>query len=112
MTASMLQRAERAGYSALVVTLDTHSLGWRERDLHHGYLPFMQGQGLANYFSDPAFCALLAQPPEPNPMAAIPLWGSLVSNPGLTWKDIGVLRQPTRVPIILKGISEANAAAR
>src|SRR5207249_2851065 len=47
LTASMLQRAERAGYSALVVTLDTHSLGWRERDLHHGYLPFMQGQGLA-----------------------------------------------------------------
>ncbi len=43
LTASMVQRAERAGYSALVVTLDTHSLGWRERDLHHGYLPFMLG---------------------------------------------------------------------
>src|SRR6267378_3143326 len=51
VTASMVQRAERAGYSALVVTLDTHSLGWRERDLHHGYLPFMQAQGIANYFS-------------------------------------------------------------
>src|SRR5258708_38064046 len=34
LTASMVQRAEHAGYSALVVTLDTHSLGWRERDLH------------------------------------------------------------------------------
>src|SRR3989441_11245977 len=32
LTTSMVQRAERAGYSALVVTLDTHSLGWRERD--------------------------------------------------------------------------------
>src|SRR5437899_1278236 len=112
VTASMLQRAERAGYSALVVTLDTHSLGWRERDLHHGYLPFMQGQGLANYFSDPAFRALLAQPPEQNPLAAIQLWGSLFSNPALTWKDIGFLRQHTRVPIILKGILHANDAAR
>src|SRR5438132_2081512 len=111
LTASMMQRAERAGYSALVVTLDTHSLGWRERDLHHGYLPFMQGQGLANYFSDPVFRGLLPQPPEQNPMAAIQLWGTLFSNPALTWKDIGFLRQHTRVPIILKGILHANDAA-
>ena len=112
LTASIVRRAERAGYSALVVTLDTHSLGWRERDLHHGYLPFMQGQGLANYFSDPVFRGLLAQPPEQNPMAAIQLWGSLFSNPALTWKDIGFLRQHTRVPILLKGILHANDAAR
>jgi lactate 2-monooxygenase len=112
LTASMVQRAERAGYSALVVTLDTHSLGWRERDLHHGYLPFMLGQGLANYFSDPVFRGLLAQPPEQNPMAAIQLWGNLFSNPALTWKDIGFLRNHTRVPIILKGILHENDAAR
>jgi lactate 2-monooxygenase len=112
LTASMVQRAERAGYSALVVTLDTHSLGWRERDLHHGYLPFMQGQGLANYFSDPVFRGLLAQPPEQNPMAAIQLWGSLFSNPALTWKDIGILRKYTRVPIILKGVLCAHDATR
>jgi lactate 2-monooxygenase len=112
LTASMVQRAERAGYSALVVTLDTHSLGWRERDLHHGYLPFMLGQGLANYFSDPVFRGLLAQTPEQNPTAAIQLWGTLFSNPALTWKDIGFLRQHTRVPIILKGILHANDAAR
>jgi isopentenyl diphosphate isomerase/L-lactate dehydrogenase-like FMN-dependent dehydrogenase len=108
----MVQRAERAGYSALVVTLDTHSLGWRERDLHHGYLPFMLGQGLANYFSDPIFRGLLAQPPEQNPMAAIQLWGTLFSNPSLTWKDIGILRKHTRVPIILKGVLCAHDATR
>jgi len=112
LTASMLQRAERAGYSALVVTLDTHSLGWRERDLHHGYLPFMLGQGLANYFSDPVFRKMLPQPPEQNPRAAIQLWGTLFSNPALMWKDIPFLRQHTRVPVILKGILHANDAAR
>jgi len=111
LTASMVERAERAGYSALVVTLDTHSLGWRERDLHHGYLPFMLGQGLANYFSDPVFRGLLAQPPEQNPAAAIQLWGSVFSNTALTWKDIAFLRQHTRVPIVLKGILHSNDAA-
>ena len=112
LTASMLQRAERAGYSALVVTLDTNILGWRERDLHHGYLPFILGQGLANYFSDPVFRGLLAQAPEQNPAAAIQLWGSLFSNTTLTWKDIGFLRQHTSLPIILKGILHSNDAAR
>ena len=31
------------GSDALVVTLDTHVLGWRTRDLDLGYLPFARG---------------------------------------------------------------------
>ncbi len=112
LTASMLQRAERAGYKALVVTLDTSMLAWRERDLQHAYLPFILGQGLANYFSDPVFCALLPEPPERNPIPAIQLWGSLFSNTALTWGDIPFLRQHTRLPILLKGILHAADAAR
>jgi lactate 2-monooxygenase len=112
LTASMLQRAERAGYKALVVTLDTSMLAWRERDLQHAYLPFILGQGLANYFSDPVFRALLPQPPEQNPAAAIQLWVSLFSNTTLTWSDIPFLRQHTRLPIILKGILHPADAAR
>ncbi|HSB75807.1 MAG TPA: alpha-hydroxy-acid oxidizing protein, partial [Terriglobales bacterium] len=53
VTASLLRRAEAAGYSALVVTLDTAILGWRERDLQHPFLPFLAGVGLANFFTDP-----------------------------------------------------------
>lgn len=112
LTASMLQRAERAGYSALVVTLDTFALGWRERDLQHPYLPFLQGEGIANYVTDPVFRALLPQPQEENPTAAIQLWGSLFANPGLTWDDLPFLRQHTRVPILLKGILHPADAAR
>ena len=55
LAASFVARAERAGFSALVVTLDTYLLGWRERDLQKAYLPFLQGQGVANYLSDPVF---------------------------------------------------------
>jgi lactate 2-monooxygenase len=112
LTASMLQRAERAGYKALVVTLDTSMLAWRERDLQHAYLPFLLGQGLANYFNDPVFRGLLPQPPEQNPAAAIQLWGSLFSNTALTWKDIPFLRKHAKLPIILKGILHAGDAAR
>jgi lactate 2-monooxygenase len=104
LTASMLERAEKAGYTALIVTLDTNILGWRERDLQHGYLPFILGEGIANYTSDPVFRSLLPQPPEQNPMAAVQLWGSLFSNTTLTWCDIPFLRKHTRVPILLKGI--------
>jgi lactate 2-monooxygenase len=111
LTASMLQRAERAGYTALVVTLDTSMLAWRERDLQHAYLPFILGQGLANYFSDPNFRALLPQPPEQNPAAAIQLWSSLFSNTALTWRDLPFLRKHTSLPIILKGILHPHDAA-
>jgi lactate 2-monooxygenase len=111
LTASMLQRAERAGYQALVVTLDTNMLAWRERDLQHAYLPFILGQGLSNYFSDPVFRALLAQPPEQNPAAAIQLWSGLFSNTALTWSDISFLRKHTSLPIILKGILHPDDAA-
>lgn len=112
LTASMLERAERAGYKILVVTLDTSMLAWRERDLQHGYLPFILGQGLGNYFSDPVFRALLPQPPEQNPAAAIQVWSGLFSNTTLTWSDLAFLRQHTRLPIVLKGILHADDASR
>lgn len=56
---SMVARAESAGCSAIVVTLDTHVLGWRPRDLDLGFLPFARGQGIAQYTSDPVFTELV-----------------------------------------------------
>lgn len=111
LTASMLQRAEKAGYTALVVTLDTSMLGWRERDLEHGYLPFFSGEGLSNYFTDPVFRAVLKAPPEENPTEAIRLWASIFTNTTLTWNDLAFLRQHTRLPILLKGILHSDDAS-
>ena len=68
LTASFVERAERAGYEAIVVTLDTTLLGWRVRDLDRGYLPFLRGRGIANYTSDPVFPTLpLDTGPAPKP---------------------------------------------
>jgi len=112
LTASLLRRAEAAGYSALVVTLDTSILGWRERDLQHPYLPFLLGEGLANFFTDPVFRSLLPKPPQEDPVAAIRLWGGICSHTALTWKDLNFLRQHTRMPILLKGILHVEDAER
>lgn len=57
---SLLRRAEACGCEALVVTLDTPLLGWRTRDLDLAHLPFLLGQGIAQYTSDPVFRASLA----------------------------------------------------
>jgi isopentenyl diphosphate isomerase/L-lactate dehydrogenase-like FMN-dependent dehydrogenase len=110
LTASLLQRAEKSGYTALVVTLDTTMLGWRERDLQHPYLPFLLGHGLANYFTDPVFCSRLPQPAAADPTAAIRLWATLFSNTALTWSDLAWLRQQTKLPILLKGILHPDDA--
>jgi lactate 2-monooxygenase len=112
LTGSMLRRAKRSGYSALVVTLDTAMLGWRERDLQHPYLPFLLGQGLANYFTDPVFRSRLSEAPEAAPAAAIRLWATLFSNTALQWSDLEWLRGQTRLPILLKGILHPDDARR
>lgn len=61
LNASFLRRAEAAGCEAVVVTLDTHLLGWRTRDLDAAFLPFTRGQGIAQYTSDPVFAGLVRE---------------------------------------------------
>jgi isopentenyl diphosphate isomerase/L-lactate dehydrogenase-like FMN-dependent dehydrogenase len=112
LAASFVARAERAGYSAIVVTLDTYHLGWRERDIQHAYLPFLKGQGLANYFTDPVFRASLSAPPEKDPGPAVLQFVQVVSNPSLAWEDVSFLRKHTRLPIMLKGILHPDDARR
>jgi lactate 2-monooxygenase len=112
MAASFLQRAETAGYSALVVTLDTWQLGWRPRDLAGAYLPFLRAQGMANYLSDPVFRSRLAAPPEEDPQAAVLHFLSVFSDATLTWDDLAFLREHTSLPLVLKGIQDPDDARR
>jgi isopentenyl diphosphate isomerase/L-lactate dehydrogenase-like FMN-dependent dehydrogenase len=112
LAASLVGRAERAGYAAVVVTLDTYLLGWRERDLQQAWLPFAHGQGIANYLTDPVFRAALPAPPEKDPGAAARHFLAVVSNPALTWDDLAWLRRQTRLPILLKGILHPDDARR
>ncbi|HET8673940.1 MAG TPA: lactate 2-monooxygenase [Thermoleophilaceae bacterium] len=112
LTASFVARAKEAGYGAIVVTLDTRLLAWRPRDISRAYLPFLKGQGVANYFSDPVFRAGLEKAPEEDPQAAIGLWATLFSNPGLSWDDLAFLQDHTDLPILLKGVLHPDDARR
>jgi isopentenyl diphosphate isomerase/L-lactate dehydrogenase-like FMN-dependent dehydrogenase len=112
LAASFVARAERAGYEAIVLTLDTWFLGWRPRDLTNAYLPFLQGEGVANYFSDPVFRAALERPPEEDPGPATGHWAYQFANPTVTWSDLAWLREQTSLPIVLKGIVHAEDAMR
>lgn len=111
LAASLVSRAEAAGYKGIVVTLDTWVTGWRPRDLNTGNFPQLRGHVLANYFSDPVFRRLLQTPPEQDPAAAVRGWAATFGKV-LTWDDMPWLRSLTKLPLILKGICHPDDARR
>ncbi|MQY08315.1 lactate 2-monooxygenase [Actinomadura macrotermitis] len=113
LAVSFLERAKAAGYTALVVTLDTFTLAWRPRDLDQAYLPFLRGIGVANYFSDPVFQKAVGGPvTDANRDMALLHWVANFGNPSLTWDDLAFLREHWDGPIALKGIQHPDDARR
>jgi lactate 2-monooxygenase len=111
LAASLVSRAEAAGYRGIVVTLDTWITGWRPRDLTTSNFPQLRGHCLANYFSDPVFRARLGHDPAADLPAAVGLWARLFGNP-LTWDDLPWLRSLTTLPLLVKGICHPDDARR
>lgn len=111
LATSLIRRAEDAGYTALVVTLDTWVTGWRPRDLNASNFPQLRGKVLQNYFTDPVFRSLLAKPPEEDPAAAIFTWAATFGQV-LTWDDMAWFKSVTKLPIVLKGICHPDDARR
>lgn len=112
LAASLVGRAEAAGYEAIVVTLDTRMMPWRPRDLAGAYLPFLRGEGIANYTSDPVFRSKLSAPPEEDMLPAIQQWAMTFPNPTLKWDDLPWLRDHTSLPILVKGVLHPDDARR
>ena len=101
---SFIRRAETAGYRALVVTLDTWVTGWRPRDLNRANFPQLRGYCLTNYFTDEHFLKRLDKKPEDDIRAAAWEWAKVFGN-SLSWDDIRWIREATKLPLVLKGIS-------
>lgn len=110
-TRSIISRAEKAGYSAIVVTLDTRLFAWRERDIQNAYLPFLYNEGLANYFTDPVFLAQVGDPAK-DKLQTMMHFANCFSNPSSTWSDLAVIRECTKLPVILKGIQHPDDAKK
>lgn len=112
LAASLVQRAEAAGYEAIVVTLDTRMMPWRPQDIAGAYLPFLLGEGIANYTSDPVFRSRLDPEAEDPRLAAVQQWAMVFPNPALSWEDLPRLREHTSLPIVVKGVLHPDDARR
>ncbi|MFC5969783.1 alpha-hydroxy-acid oxidizing protein [Halomarina salina] len=104
VTESFVERAEDAGFDAIVLTADVPILGWRERDLQGGYLPMLDGEGMANYFSDPVFRERLDVEPEENPDVATQEFLDVFGDPSMDWQFLEDLVGMTDLPVVVKGI--------
>ncbi len=107
LTESLINRAETAGYEALVLTVDSPVWGRRERDVRNGFsLP--DHMGLAN-FED------LEQEDLPDGGSGVNGLAEYVSrqlDPSLTWDDVDWLRNRTDLPLLIKGIVDGEDARR
>ena len=136
MTLSILGRAKAAGFTALVVTLDTFTLGWRPLDLATAYLPNLAGVGVQVGTSDPVFMKRMGAPVRPDERPAFPFdleafrnrlavgdeqaavelklsvgWvGEISSGLFRTWEELVFLRDNWSGPIVLKGVQTVEDA--
>ena len=102
LNASLVRRAAASGCEAIVVTLDTHLLGWRVRDLDLGFLPFTRGQGIAQYTSDPVFAGLVRERAARGPSGARPK-----VTPALLRSALAIARSGARTPLVDGGVRDA-----
>jgi lactate 2-monooxygenase len=135
VTLSILGRAKAAGFTALMVTVDTFMLGWRPYDLDKAYLPFLAGVGAQVGTSDPAFMKRMGLAPRVDERPAFPLdldafrarlaagdeeaqtalmlgraWVEPTSGVFRSWEDLKFLRDNWDGPIVLKGIQTVEDA--
>ena len=125
---SALERARNAGFSALVVTVDTAVAGMRERDYRSGMKELL-GNGvlaklpyLPQFFFHPRWVVGFLQdgglPSLPNiivpgqgPMQLLDV-GSALARSAMTWDDLRWIRETWTGPIVIKGILTGEDARR
>jgi L-lactate dehydrogenase (cytochrome) len=123
-----IARAKKAGYSALVVTIDTPVAGLRERDLRNGIRQLLSGRlgtmlpllpqflvkpgWLAGFLRDGGlmrFPNVVLPSGEPMPYADV---GSALEQSAVAWHDLKWIREAWNGPLIVKGIHGPDDARR
>ncbi len=105
-TRALVERAERAGCSALVLTVDAPLLGRRERDVRNRFqLP--AGLRIENMLA----AGLDALPSDAEGSGLAAYFASLL-DPALAWDDVDWLCSLTELPVIIKGLVRADDARR
>lgn len=123
-----LERARKAGFTALFVTIDTGTAGMRERDIRNGTGQLMGGNWigmiphLSQFFSRPGWVAAYLMDgglhklpnvilPGEGPMALIDVAAALAESV-VTWQDFRWLREVWPGPIVAKGVLTGDDARR
>src|SRR5277367_6017202 len=109
LAASLINRVETSGYSALLVTVDSWTLGFRPMDLERGNFPQFRGFCMQNYYTDVNFTKHLAKPPAEDQPAALAHYQKIFAHP-LSWEDLRWIRTQTKLPIAVKGIQHPDDA--
>ncbi|RID71577.1 hypothetical protein BRARA_C03507 [Brassica rapa] len=94
VSAQVVRRVERAGYKAIVLTVDVPKLGRREADIKNKMIP----PKLRN------FEGLFSTKVKPSDGSGVEAFASRALDASLNWKDIEWLRSITKLPILIKGI--------
>lgn len=106
-TRALVERAEKAGASALVLTVDAPLLGFREADVRNRFtLP--PGLSLVNMLAYPEEFVHL---PDTDGSGLAAYFVSLIEC-SLTWKDLAWLKSITDLPLIIKGVVRPDDALR
>lgn len=100
VTASLVERAEAAGYSAIVLTVDSPMAKWRVRNLENRYTGTKEVPR-AVIESDPVAAG------KEGPLGDVE---GLSKDASLTWEDLSFLREHTDLPVVLKGVLHAEDA--
>jgi isopentenyl diphosphate isomerase/L-lactate dehydrogenase-like FMN-dependent dehydrogenase len=125
---AILVRAEKVGFSALVVTIDTPVAGMRERDFRNGMkelasrkffpkIPFLpqlltHPTWLANFLLDggaPTLPNIIIPGRGPVPLLDV---GASLARSAVTWNDFSWIRQVWHGPIVVKGVLTSDDARR
>ena len=122
--ANLIDRAQRAGCSALVLTLDLQIQGRRHKDLRNGLSapPRLTPRTLATLLARPRWCAgmlgtkrhtfgnIVGHAPGVSGIASIADWATDQFDATLTWKDVDWVRRLWKGKLIIKGVLDPDDA--
>lgn len=101
----LVRRAEAAGCSALILTVDVPEMGRRLRDIRNGFAvpDGIRAVHLPESATRSAHSGSAAA-------SAVAVHTSELVDPGLNWADVAWLRANTRLPIVVKGVLDPRDA--
>jgi 4-hydroxymandelate oxidase len=106
-TEALVRRAEAAGASAIVLTVDAPLLGRRERDVRNEFhLP--EGLRVENMSAVTGHGEVALR----SASSGLAAYFAEKLDPSLTWKDVAWLRSSTRLPVLVKGVVRPDDARR